>query len=296
MLNRKKPNFMIVGAAKAGSTSLAKYLSLSEDVFISQVKEPRYFIKDIIKKVSDEDPVKNKTLIKESVLESESYYSLFSNVAGEKKIGEASIHYLYNYEHVIPKIKKELGDIAIIIILRNPVNRALSNINYLYAHHKNTPDVELKREDELKAKNYNSFWYYKEQGFYYKQVKAYLDNFTNVKIITTEDFNIDSIMVVNEVLAFLGAKPINNIKLPRLNITVERNKFFTLLTKIGVIRILKKATNSSFRKKMKSIFKNILFRANVSDFSEETKLKLTQEYQEDVINLEKLLDRKLWKY
>ena len=103
-------------------------------------------------------------------------------------------------------------------------------------------------------------------------------------------------MVVNEVLAFLGAKPINNIKLPRLNVSKERSKFFTLLTKIGVIRILKKVTNSSVRKKMKSIFKNILFREAVSDFSEETKLKLTQEYQEDIMNLEKFLGKKLWKY
>jgi len=53
----KYPNFFIVGAPKSGTTSLYHYLKQHPDISIPE-KEPRYFIKDSILGVSEEDPIK----------------------------------------------------------------------------------------------------------------------------------------------------------------------------------------------------------------------------------------------
>ena len=44
----RKPNFLIVGAAKSGTTALAEYLRQHPDIYIPEIKEPRYFISEII--------------------------------------------------------------------------------------------------------------------------------------------------------------------------------------------------------------------------------------------------------
>ena len=65
-----KPNFLIVGAAKAGTTSFAKYLNQHPDVFIPENKELRYFISETIKNINRKDP-QLKEILLTSVLQAE---------------------------------------------------------------------------------------------------------------------------------------------------------------------------------------------------------------------------------
>ena len=289
-----KPNFMIVGAAKSATTSIASYIANSDDVFISEIKEPRYFIGDLIKDICDEDPIKHNILIKESIFKECEYYSLFSKTKKKYK-GEASVHYLYHHDTVIPRIRKELGDIPIIIILRNPVDRALSNIKYLHNHHGNTPDFELTRENNLIRKNYNSFWYYKQSGFYYNQVKAYIDHFTNVKVLKTEDLLQSPLKITNDVLEFLRAKKIKNLDVKILNNSLQKSTLSLFLKKLGVLYLIKLFFVESFVKKLKTKFHFLLKSNSKLEFSIETRQKLINDYKDDIIKLENLLNRKLWK-
>ena len=130
-----KPNFLIVGAAKAGTTSLAKYLGAHPDIFIPEQKELRFFIKDTILQINPKDPLL-EGILKQSILDKEEYFSLFD--VKEKLTGDASVHYLYHHEEAILNIKKYVGDVHIIIMLRNPVKRAISNYEFLSTIHSNT--------------------------------------------------------------------------------------------------------------------------------------------------------------
>ena len=117
------PNFLIVGAAKCGTSSLHNYLNQHPDIFMPsynargmKVKEPRFLVKEII-----------KNRVHNGVWDFEEYKSLFSDVKHEKLIGESTVLYLYYYETAIKNIKHYLGnDIKIIIMLRKPVDRAFS--------------------------------------------------------------------------------------------------------------------------------------------------------------------------
>ena len=112
-----KPNFLIVGASMSGTTSLAKYLNAHPDIYIPKQKELRYFVKDTINRTSMWDPLK-KHIISQSKLNEKEYFSLMNN-DNSKLVGESSIHYLNHPEASIPSIHKHVGDIPIIIMLRN---------------------------------------------------------------------------------------------------------------------------------------------------------------------------------
>lgn len=105
-----KPNFLIVGAAKSGTTSLYEYLRNHPDVFMPEWKEPAFFA----------PPDAGGITVQEE------YLRLFENAAGRKAIGEASVAYLYAPE-APGLIRDFLGeDTKIIILLRNPVDAAYS--------------------------------------------------------------------------------------------------------------------------------------------------------------------------
>jgi len=106
------PNFIIIGAMKAATTSAYTYLLQHPDIYMPKVKEPMFF--NNYKQENDylikgRKGVKNRTL--------EKYKSLFNNVKNEKAIGEASPAYILN--EMAPKLIKELiPQVKIIAILR----------------------------------------------------------------------------------------------------------------------------------------------------------------------------------
>jgi hypothetical protein len=165
------PNFLLVGAAKCGTSSLYHYLQQHPDIFMSPAKEPRFFSnraanpgsgpgdvgisqkcvgsfdeylklfqKSKGKKAVGEASVDTMFHFKRTILAIQHYLHdpriviilrLFDHAIGKKAIGEASHTNLYYYRKTIPLIKLHLGDPKIIIILRNPVERAFSAFSEL---------------------------------------------------------------------------------------------------------------------------------------------------------------------
>ena len=118
------PDFFIVGAPKAGTTSLYFYLEQHPEIFMSAVKETNYF--------SYEATVKQNLYYNErGINDWEEYLKLFSEAGKKKAIGEASVSYLF-YPEVAEAIKAKFPEGKIIIMLRNPVERALSHYNMDY--------------------------------------------------------------------------------------------------------------------------------------------------------------------
>ena len=136
----KIPNFFIVGAAKSGSTALQEMLSKHPNIYMSPVKEPHYFSNDIkkndfttlnkkfrkqrIKFDSDGSVVPRHQLYIDN---EEDYLRLFKDSCeNHKSLGEASVSYLYS-KNAAKNIYQFNSNSKIIIILRNPIDRAFSH-------------------------------------------------------------------------------------------------------------------------------------------------------------------------
>lgn len=123
------PNFLILGAARCGTTSLHYYLAEHPEVCMSAIKEPNYFLfaqtpTGPVPHIGDD-----RRLLTKSVSERERYERLFARPA--TAIGEASPLYLYTRE-TPDLIRSALPDARLIAIVRDPIDRAWSHFTYVY--------------------------------------------------------------------------------------------------------------------------------------------------------------------
>lgn len=203
----KLPDFLIVGAAKSGTTSLYYYLKQHPQIFLPEIKEPWFFsFMDSPPSYVSPDPLKGV------IWRLEDYLKLFDFSKDGQIIGEASPSYLYTYQTTIKNIKKVYGkrykDLKIIIILRNPVDRAWSQ----YMHFKRDLIEPLDFEEAIKPEvirwrlenNWSIFYDYIGFGMYYEQINAYINNFPQVKIFLYDDLKNKTEQLLKEVFIFLN--------------------------------------------------------------------------------------------
>jgi hypothetical protein len=180
------PNFLIIGAAKAGTTSLYHYLGQHPDVFMSPIKEPNYF--------TDED------LVPAGAIRSRrDYERLFAGADGQHALGEATVRYL-NCVAGVDRIHHDLPGVMLIVSLRQPADRAYSSYLGFCAG-----GAEIRSPEEaLQPGNY-SF----EASFYYPRLRRYFDRFPDeqIKVILFDDLIARPLEVVRELFRFLHVDP-----------------------------------------------------------------------------------------
>lgn len=114
---KRRPDLFIVGAPKCGTTSLYEYVKGHPEVFMSAVKEPRYFAPDDALGASGHALRHGRDL--------ERYLDLFADARDEKRLGEASVGYIYS--RLAPGLIHEFQpDARIVVMLRNPVDMIYS--------------------------------------------------------------------------------------------------------------------------------------------------------------------------
>jgi hypothetical protein len=286
-LSEKWPNFFIVGAPKAGTTSLYEYLKQIPGVYMSPEKEPRYFSPNY------PNPV-GKTIVNK-----QEYLKLFSASKDEKIIGEATPIYLRDPD-AARAIHETIPGAKILILLRDPVERAFSHYLFLISlgikikhsfHEIINMDLELLKKEPI-------IYGILSAGLYYEQVKLYMDFFgINVKIIIFEEFIKEPKKTVEDVLRFCGIEyTIPNFKADEFNkFAVPRFNFVKCIINNSTIRkIINSLTSSTTR----LVIKEKVFSKNIPKpkLSEEDKVYLQNFYKEDVQKLKKILDKQFqWK-
>jgi hypothetical protein len=194
------PNFFIIGAQKAGTTSLYYYLKQHPQIYMSPRKEPHFF-----KGMHSEYRKRGRSF--PPVTDIRDYQALFEGVTAEKAIGEASASYLYS-----PKapalIKRSVPDAKLIAVLRNPADRAYSNFLYCVqiGHEPLASFVEaLQAEEKRIRENWGPNWHYRQKGFYYTQVKRYFDMFgqDRIRVYLYDDLKARPFGMLGDIFRFL---------------------------------------------------------------------------------------------
>ena len=297
-MKNKLPNFLIIGAAKSGTSSLHNYLNQHPQVFMPsynkegmKVKEPRFLIKDLV-----------QHRLHNGIWTFEEYQSLFADIKDEKAIGESTVLYLYYYKHAINNIKHYLGeDVKIIIMLRNPADRAYSAFQHVSRGFKENNSFEKSLEIETgrleREKNLTPMVMYKEMGMYYEMVKAYMDSFKNVHIIFYEDFRDKIESEMNKTYNFLGIS--NNIEIDfttKHNVGGKRWKDEKMKHVFMKDNPIKSILKSVLPKKIRKGMRNKLVKAStnkVEPMKGETRKGLNDYFRQDVKKLSELLNKDL---
>jgi hypothetical protein len=199
--SRRWPNLFLVGAAKAGTTSLYDSLARHPAIYMSPMKEPHYF--------SRIDPAPERRAFFPRVTDEDSYLALFDGAAGEGLVGEASTSYLWE-PHTAERIKGSIPEARILVMLRDPVERA-------YSQYWNDVRGGLERRGFQEAlvderRSGPGAWgvtsLYIECGLYADQLERYLERFgAQVHVAFFEDYARDEGATTAEILSFLGLEP-----------------------------------------------------------------------------------------
>jgi len=292
------PDAIIVGAAKAGTTSLFNYLSDHPQIFKPRIKEPWFFsYKDNIPNFII--PTNGKPNTKEIITDEVDYFNLFKNE--NKYLIEGSTSYLYTAKDTIENIKEIYGDsysdLKIVIVLRNPVQRAWSH----YIMHVRDGKTNLSFFDSIKESiikerlkrgciigyDYIGF------GLYYSQVKLFMKTFSNVKIIIYDEYKKNSRETLDDLTNFFDLDGFNYCTDKKYNVSgVPKNRIYKIISNLltresffksylGPIFLNKFLYNQILKLKSKMYKKKLL---NESD-----KKVLIEIYREDVKLLENLI-------
>jgi len=302
-VTRSMPNFLIIGAAKAGTTAVYAYLSQHPQVFMSEWKEPSFFALEgnPTPFAGPRDAVGERQRTRNLAR----YQELFRDAGHQLAVGEASTLYLFT-EQAAARIRHYLPDVKLIAILRNPVERAYSAYRYLRRDEREPlPSFEeaLAAEDSRLLANWEPIWAYRGGGRYYAQIKRYLDLFPRdqIAIYLYEDFERRPAGVLREMFAFLGVdstfEPDMSI---RYNVSgdVRSRLVHSLFAAPSATKeIFRPLLPRAMRQRLRGIIMARNTRLSPSAMSPETRQALAAFYHEDIAQLSELLGRDLseWK-
>ena len=199
---QKWPNLFIVGAAKAGTTSLAYYLQQHPSIYVSPFKEPHFF--------SQISPSPHLKAFFPSVSNEADYLKLYKDARQEAILCEASTSYLWT-QGTPERIHEKVPHAKIIILLREPVGRAYSHyLNDVREGTEKRPFLQAVTEDyEQRNKGWGVSYLYVDLGLYCHQVEKYLAIFpaSHVYIEFFETFIGSPVSTLASIFKFLDVDP-----------------------------------------------------------------------------------------
>ncbi len=177
------PDFIVVGAAKAGTTAIYHWLAGHPNVFLPAVKEPGFFAYAGRSAIPEKGPY-DPAYCNQIITDGPSYASLFDTAAG-RLTGDVSPVYLIDGD-AAARIAAVRPDARIVILLRNPVERAFSQ----FMHHMrdsletcSTFEQALDAEEERLRDGWSWGHGYATHGFYAAQIERYLAFFPENQIL-----------------------------------------------------------------------------------------------------------------
>lgn len=307
MQERKVPNFFIIGSHKCGTTSLHNYLSQHPEIYMSPVKEPHYFS---CLAPTKKNPYKKRAsrLIKQLdkypkpySYSYDGYLSLFSKAINEKLIGESSTGYI-EYPFIAKEIQKHFPDSKLLLLIRNPADRAYSHFTH---NVKVGIENSLNFEKALSKEYYRMKYFYAhhylynyfDRGLYYRKLKSYLEYFNKgqIKICIYEDLKRAPNELLKDIFSFLDVRTDfrANTRIKHNVSGVPKNKFI-----YDTLRSFNNSlpNNIKLLEKAEPFFNKLLL-SKVPALKKETRDKLTLKYLDEINKLEDLinLDLSNWK-
>lgn len=294
------PNFVVVGAPKCGTTSLYHYLRQHPDVFLPERKELHYFSWPYMSRFTagPGDAYQLTTLCKTE----EEYAAYYTPAGSQAAVGDVSPSYFYYADlpgsDLCARMKGLLGDVRILLMIRDPVQKAFSQYMHLVRDARETLDFgrALDAEPERTRQGYSAIWRYAESSLFTRRTQTFLDAFgrERVKPVFFSDFSARPQESMRDIFAFLGVDPGVEVKvdatynrsgMPRSRLVAGLfNKSNPLVSLAR--RMLPLAVTTRVR--------DALQRMNTGDklrLDEASKARLDRYFADDLVSLAKLIGR-----
>lgn len=263
------PHFIVVGAHKAGTTSLHHYLNQHPDIFLPSVKGADLLCQHAITELENAGD----------------YLAQFDAAETGQMCGEVSSVYLHAGKPITEKIKRLFPTVKIIAMLRNPIDRTYSHALWARSY---APD-EVPHLDELilNSKKFLS------PGLYATHLKQYFSCFgrDQIKLIRYDDFQNSSSQLITELYRFIGVDDRFTPDISRRHHSGTlklSNSYNSLLkTRASVSPVLK----ALIPKPIRGTIRNALYRKSHAPkplMSRQLRLELVNYFRDEIMELKEL--------
>jgi hypothetical protein len=201
------PDFLLVGAPKAGTTALHAALAQHPELFLSSPKEPKYYL------CGDSPPPAYRGpgdahSNREWIWQRQRYLDLFGRAGDDQKAGESTPFYLYHRD-ARRRIATDLPTAKLVAVLRDPVDRAYSNWMHLWADGlEPCSDVvrACAKEAARVEDGWAPFWHYRGLGMYGRQLADLFEQFPREQVLVLRYRQLvdEPRRTLNKVSRFLG--------------------------------------------------------------------------------------------
>jgi hypothetical protein len=219
-MRNPRPDFMVIGAPKAGTTALHAALAQHPGVFTSQPKEPKFWLCDGAPPPAWTGPGDRHSQ-QEWIWRQREYTALFEPAGADQLRCESTPFYLWS-SGAHRRIAESLPDAKLIAVVRDPIDRAYSNWMHLWSDGLEVEadfETAFHLQDERVAAGWAPFWRYRELGLYGEQLEhlfSYVDP-ARVLVMRYRDIVDDPGAAVDRTCRFLGIAEGHLDKIPRDN-------------------------------------------------------------------------------
>jgi hypothetical protein len=214
------PDFLIAGVPKAGTTALHAALAPHPGLYLSPVKEPKFFL-------TDGPPPRHGgpgdvQTYQEHVWRRDDYEALFAAAPDGALLGEATPFYLHDLDSHA-RIKALVPQARLVVLLRDPVDRAHSNWTHLW-NAGLEPEADFlaacRAEPARVAAGWAPFWHYTGLGHYGRQIEHLFRHFPReqVLLLRYRDLKDAPAATLDRVCSFLGVATGVLTSIPKENV------------------------------------------------------------------------------
>jgi hypothetical protein len=275
MNEKMRVDFMMIGAQKAGTTSLAAQLAAHPQICFCKEKEPGYFHK-----------------MADWRAELDGYHRLYDPRPGQL-CGEASTFYTFFPEFLgtAERLYDYNPALKLIYVVRQPVERVISHYSHNFVREIDTrpPAAAIIQEPA-----------YVNRSRYAVQIRPYLELFgpENVLLLVFEEYTADQVGALSQVAAFLGidAAPFRTVDTTPLHQSVGqpylRSESLRNFTKTDVFQKMRDVVPASIRQPIRHRLLSNKIEAKPT-FAPELRRAIWRLVEDDVRVIEELLGRRL---
>ena len=290
------PNFLIIGAAKCGTTALHEYLGQHPEIFMSTPKELKFFPWEN-QKPSYQGPGDEGDAA--TILTSVDRYSSYFAQAGRYAArGESSPQYIY-FSRAAERIHHHIPEAKLIAVLRHPVDRAYSH--YLMVRREGYETLSfaeaLAAEDQRIEHGWGYHWHYRRRGFYAAQLKPYFERFRRdqIQVHLYDDFVRDPIALTQAIFRFLNVDDRFVPDVSRRHNESTTPRFHALQPYLMQPRRSKTRIKALLPRRLSRHIADGLRRWNLTKavVPDDLRAEWTDVYRDDILQLQEMLQRDL---
>lgn len=201
------PDFLVIGAAKSGTTALDEYLRQHPDLWFPEVREPNHWAFRGSPPTYRDHRGKPAALVHTTVWEPGAYRDLFADAPVGAVCGETSPAYLY-VEGTADRVAAARPDVRLVAILREPGARAFSAYQHLVREGREplSFSAALDAEPARIQQDWGLLWRYIDTGRYAAQLQRWLDVVDDEQLLVLRhgELRDDATGVCRRVFAHLG--------------------------------------------------------------------------------------------